>query len=103
MANKIHVEVAYATPESQVILPVSVDEGASLYDAVVHSGIAQQFPEIDPESVPMGIYGKAVRKPKEQALQEGERVEIYRPLKIDPKAARANRAAKAKAKKTLDE
>jgi len=103
MANRIQVEVAYATPDSQVILPVSVEEGASLYDAVVSSGITQQFPEIDPESVPMGIYGKAVRKPKEQALQEGERVEIYRPLKIDPKAASANRAAKAKAKKALDD
>ncbi len=101
-SNKIRVEVAYATPEEQTILPLSVEEGATLYDAVVHSGITQQFPEIDPETVPMGIFGKTVRKPKEQALQEGERVEIYRPLKIDPKAARANRAAKAKAKKTLD-
>lgn len=102
MGHKINVEVAYATPELQVILPVSIDEGATLYDAVVQSGIVHQFPEIEPESVPMGVYGKAVRKPKEQTLQDGERVEIYRPLKIDPKAARANRAAKAKAKKTLE-
>jgi putative ubiquitin-RnfH superfamily antitoxin RatB of RatAB toxin-antitoxin module len=102
MANKVHVEVAYATPESQVIVPVTVDEGATLYDAVVRSGISERFPEIDPESVSMGVFGKAVRKPKEQALNEGERVEIYRPLKIDPKTARANRAAKAKAKKALD-
>ncbi|GAA3931288.1 RnfH family protein [Litoribacillus peritrichatus] len=101
-AEKIQVEVAYATPESQVILPVLVEAGSSLFDAVVHSGIVQQFPEIDPEVIPMGVFGKSVRKPKEQEVLEGERIELYRPLKIDPKAARANRAAKAKAKKALD-
>lgn len=101
-ADKIQVEVAYATPESQVILPVLVEAGSSLFDAVVHSGIVQQFPEIDPEVIPMGVFGKSVRKPKEQEVLEGERIELYRPLKIDPKAARANRAAKAKAKKALD-
>ena len=43
----------------------------------------------------MGIFGKAVRSPKDELLKEADRVEIYRPLIIDPKAARANRAAKA--------
>jgi len=43
----------------------------------------------------MGLFGKAVRSPKEEVLHDMDRVEIYRPLIIDPKVARANRAAKA--------
>jgi putative ubiquitin-RnfH superfamily antitoxin RatB of RatAB toxin-antitoxin module len=42
----------------------------------------------------MGIFGKVVKKPDEQALREGDRVELYRPLKIDPKQARLDRARK---------
>lgn len=103
MADQITVEVAYALPKEQVIIPVTLAQGATLYDAVVASGIASQFDEINPETIPMGIFGKAVRKPKEQALEDGDRVELYRPLLIDPKTARANRAAKAKAKKTLED
>jgi putative ubiquitin-RnfH superfamily antitoxin RatB of RatAB toxin-antitoxin module len=42
----------------------------------------------------MGVFGKVVKKPKEQEIREGERIELYRPLIIDPKQARLNRAAK---------
>ena len=96
-AKMISVEVAYALPSDQMIIPLQIEEGCSLYQAVVQSGIVDYYPEIDPETQPMGIFGKAVRNPKQQALREGERVELYRPLKVDPKQARANRTAKAKA------
>jgi hypothetical protein len=46
----------------------------------------------------MGIFGKGVRNPQEEVLRESDRVEIYRPLTIDPKVARANRAAKTAVK-----
>jgi hypothetical protein len=46
----------------------------------------------------MGIFGKAVKNPQAEEIKQGQRVEIYRPLTIDPKVARANRAAKAAAK-----
>lgn len=62
----------------------------------------QHFPELDLESAPLGIFGKAVPKPAERVLQSGERVEIYRPLIADPKEVRKQRAAKAKAAKTED-
>jgi putative ubiquitin-RnfH superfamily antitoxin RatB of RatAB toxin-antitoxin module len=52
------------------------------------------FPEIDPDSSSMGIFGKAVKSPSTHELREGDRVEIYRPLTIDPKQARLNRAKK---------
>lgn len=90
----IEVEVAYATPERQEILVVAVAEGASAYDAVLKSGILEVFPEIDPETIDMGVFGKVIKKPKEQVLHAGDRVELYRPLKIDPKQARLNRAKK---------
>lgn len=94
MGNKIQVEVAFAAPDKQSILKLSVVEGTSVFDAAVASGIDSIYPEIDFSSADMGIFGKTVKKPKEQALREGDRVEIYRPLLIDPKQARLNRAAK---------
>ena len=65
------------------------------YQAAEMSGIVDEFPEINLEEAKMGLFGKAVRAPKDEVLREMDRVEIYRPLIIDPKVARANRAAKA--------
>jgi hypothetical protein len=53
------------------------------------------FPDVDLHSSPLGIFGKAVSKPDERVLEDGERVEIYRPLVADPKEVRKQRAAKA--------
>ncbi|RDE18978.1 RnfH family protein [Motiliproteus coralliicola] len=95
----INVEVAFALPEEQKIVALKVEDDCTIYDAVIRSRIVEYFPQIDPDSFPMGIFGKAVRDPKTELLKEGQRVEIYRPLIIDPKTARANRAAKMKAAK----
>jgi len=61
------------------------------------SGLENDFPGLNIEESKLGMFGKAVRKPEEEVMRDGDRVEIYRPLLIDPKAARANRAAKKKA------
>ena len=90
----IQVEVAYALPEKQLIVPLNVKKGSTMYDAVVQSGIADKFEGLDVDSTPMGVFGKAERKPKERVLEEGERVELYRPLIADPKEVRKKRAAK---------
>ncbi len=92
----ITVEVAYALPHEQKIVSLQVAEDCSIYEAVIQSKIAELFPQIDPERDPMGVFGKAVRHPKETIIKAGQRVEIYRPLIADPKAARAKRAEKAK-------
>lgn len=92
----INVEVAYALPDVQKIIALKVEEGCTAYEAVIRSRIVEAFPEIDPEVIPMGIFGKAIRDPKAEVLKEGLRIELYRPLLIDPKQARANRAAKKK-------
>ncbi len=90
----LNVEVAYARPDRQKIISLQVPEGTSVAEAVRLSGIVDLFPEIDPDAIDMGIFGKVVKNPGSQALREGDRVELYRPLLIDPKQARLNRARK---------
>lgn len=90
----LHVEVAYALPHEQVILPLQVEPGTTLEQAVQRSGILQQFPEIDPASAKMGIFGKISKA--DTVLRDRDRVEIYRPLIADPKAVRKQRAAEGK-------
>lgn len=98
MADTIKIEVAYAKPQQQKIIEVDVAEGTLAIDAAKLSGIDKVFPEIDIDASKMGVFGKAI-KPKTHIMQDGERIEIYRPLISDPKASRKARADKAKAKK----
>lgn len=98
MAEKIAVEVAYALPQKQKIFKLQVEQGTTMLEAVKLSGVTGEFPGLNLEEAKYGIFGKAVRTPDTEVLREGDRVEIYRPLIIDPKQARANRAAKAAAK-----
>jgi putative ubiquitin-RnfH superfamily antitoxin RatB of RatAB toxin-antitoxin module len=92
MTEKIKIEVAYARPDLQKILSISVPVGTSVYEAAQVSGINKIFPEIDFTSIDMGIFGKVVKDPGTQEVREGDRIELYRPLLIDPKQARLNRA-----------
>ena len=96
MNDKIRVEVVYALPRQQRLISLEVVQGTTMYEAVLKSGILEQFPQIDPDKDKMGIFGKAVKNPKEHVLEPGDRVEIYRPLAVDPKQARLNRAARTK-------
>ena len=97
MKKHIQVEVAYATPEHQLIIAVEVPEGCTALGAVEQSGIAERFDTINIYQDPMGIFsqplnGKVLPEPSDYILQAGDRIEIYRPLLIDPKQARLNRA-----------
>ena len=99
MNEMILVEVAYATPEKQLILELEVIKGTTAIEAVKQSGITKEFPVIDLEKDAMGIFsslldGKDYPLPNEYELQPLDRVEIYRPLIIDPKQARSARAKK---------
>ena len=89
--------MAYARPDLQKIVELEVDEGCTVFEAATRSGLEKFFVEIDYEAIDMGIFGKAVKKPKEDVLRDGDRIELYRPLLIDPKQARLNRAKKSKA------
>ena len=93
----IRVEVAYAKPNVQVIIPLDAVEGVTLEEAIEQSGILSQFPEIDLSKNKVGIFGKISKK--DQVLREHDRVEIYRPLIADPKEIRKQRAKAGKAMK----
>jgi len=92
---EIVVEVAYALPERQRIVAAKVPAGTTVFAAVERSGIAHFFEGLDLANAKMGIFGKAVADPRTHVLVDGDRVEIYRPLKADPKEARKARARKA--------
>lgn len=94
MVDKLRIEVAYALPDKQKIVALDVTTGTTVYEGAKKSGIDQIFPEIDYDAIDMGIFGKVVKKPKEEPLRDGDRIELYRPLIIDPKQARLNRAKK---------
>ncbi|MDA8329344.1 MAG: RnfH family protein [Betaproteobacteria bacterium] len=97
MSKRIKVEVAYAKPDAQVIIPIELSPGADVQTAIETSGIQEKFPEIDASRNKMGIFGKQVKL--DYTLREGDRVEIYRPLIADPKAVRQQRAEAGKAMK----
>ncbi|MES2917144.1 MAG: RnfH family protein [Pseudomonadota bacterium] len=98
-AEAISIEVAYGLPAEQVLLTLTVPAGTTLRQAVRLSRLAERFPEIDPDHAPLGIFGKLEKNPDQRELRAGERVEIYRPLLIDPKEARRLRAERAKARR----
>lgn len=98
----IMVEVVYALPDKQRLLRLNLPAGTNMREAVLRSGIQQHFPGLDVQQAPLGIFGKAVAKPEERVLEEGERVEIYRPLLADPKEVRKQRAAKVAQAKAED-
>ncbi len=94
-SDRIEVEVAYATPEKQLILPVSVAEGTTVADVIKHSGINEHFPGIDDaDDLKFGVFGKICKA--DRVLRTGDRIEIYRQLIADPKEVRKQRAAAGK-------
>lgn len=95
MDDRIRVEVAYALPDKQKLLSLEVPRGSSVRDVALRSGMDEHFPGLDLAAAPLGIFGKAVPRPEQRLIEEGERVEIYRPLLADPKEVRKQRAAKA--------
>lgn len=92
--RQIIVEVAYAIPRSQVIYTVEVNEGALLEEAILASGILEEFPEINLTINKFGIFSKLSKRDK--ILSHKDRIEIYRPLIADPKAVRKKRAEEGK-------
>lgn len=88
----IHIEVACALPQRQRIIALAVEEDCTVLTAVQRSGIAEEFPEIDLIDARFGIFSAPIANPAEHTLRDGDRIEIYRPLQIDPKAVRKQRA-----------
>lgn len=88
----MRVEVVYALSDRQELIELELEAGATVADAVRASGLAERHPDIRPEKGPFGVFAR--RCGPERVLRPGDRVEIYRPLKVDPKEARRQRARK---------
>lgn len=102
----IHVEIAYALAERQKLMNLQVPLGTTAREAVKLSEIADEFPQIRPQEDPLGIFGQALGvrgmpPAEEYQLQDGDRVEIYRPLIADPKEVRKKRAKEAEERRQL--
>lgn len=90
----IRVEVAYAQPGRPILRTLHLPAGSTVGEAIGACGLLAQCPEIDMNSNRVGIFGRLARL--DTPLRNGDRVEIYRPLRADPKEARRRRAASAK-------
>ena len=92
MPDEILVEIAYALPEEQVIISIKVPTIFNVQQAIEKSGIQKKFPSIDLSKNKVGIFGK--KTTLDHVLKNRDRIEIYRPLILDPKEMRRKRAAK---------
>jgi putative ubiquitin-RnfH superfamily antitoxin RatB of RatAB toxin-antitoxin module len=93
-SSGIIVEVAYALPHEQVIIPVTANSGITAEQAIAQSGILKKYPDIDLSINKIGLFGKLMKL--DTPLRHLDRVEIYRPLIADPKEVRKQRAADGK-------
>jgi putative ubiquitin-RnfH superfamily antitoxin RatB of RatAB toxin-antitoxin module len=94
MPDEILVEIAYALPEEQVIISIKVPTKSDVKHAIEKSGIQIKFPSIDLSKNKVGIFGK--KTTLNHLLKDRDRIEIYRPLILDPKEMRRKRAAQKK-------
>ncbi len=92
-ATLINVEVVYASTTKQSLLALKVPENSSIREVIIASGILQHYPEIDLANLSVGIFSK--KTSLDQIVKAGDRIELYRPLIIDPKEARKQRAQKS--------
>ena len=86
----MRLEVAYATERQQTLIAIELDEGATVAQALRALAERPPFAALQLDSMPVGIFGRLVSR--ETALKEGDRLELYRPLAIDPREARRRRA-----------
>ncbi len=86
----MRIEVVFALPDRQVLETLDVEDGATVAEAIARSGIERRFPGVDLSALQAGIWGRPVERSR--SLRDGDRVEIYRPLEMDPREARRLKA-----------
>ncbi len=91
-SNDITIEVIYALPTEQNIISIQIRRTCDVKEAILKSGILEKYPEINLDDAKLGIFSKKCKLT--DSLHNWDRIEIYRPLIIDPKQARKNRAEK---------
>ena len=91
----MRVEVAYAAAGRQVLVALDVDEGATVEVVLRQAADDAAFEGLNLSRMPVGVYGKQVDRSR--LLRPGDRIELYRPLLLDPKEARRRRALAGRA------
>ncbi len=86
MSDLINVEVVLATPPKQVLIALRVPQGSTAAEVIAASGVEGQFPDLRPAELAVGVWGRLVER--DHVVGDGDRVEIYRPLLIEPREAR---------------
>ncbi|MBA6327378.1 RnfH family protein [Colwellia sp. MB02u-6] len=94
MQAPLEIEVVYGTPARQEIISCTVEPNTTLEQAILASGIVEEFPEIDLAVNKVGIWNRLAKLT--DTVKDLDRIEIYRPLLADPKEVRKRRAEKAK-------
>jgi len=97
MSQEIQIEVVYAPPHEQIVVPLKIEVGTTVAQAIERSGVLEKYPEIDLAHNRVGIFGKLTDL--NAVVRNKDRVEIYRPLIADPKEVRRKRADVGKALK----
>jgi putative ubiquitin-RnfH superfamily antitoxin RatB of RatAB toxin-antitoxin module len=87
----IDVTVVLALADRATEIPLQLPAGATVAEALERSGLAARHPELDMARAPVGIFGRLAER--DAILADGDRVEVYRPLLVQPKARRQSRAA----------
>ena len=87
----IEVELTFVLPHAQVAETLRVAAGTTVGQAIDHAGILSRYPEFAGRPLATGIFGR--RAAASQVLREFDRIEIYQPLRVDPKQARRARQA----------
>jgi putative ubiquitin-RnfH superfamily antitoxin RatB of RatAB toxin-antitoxin module len=94
VSASLSIEVCYARPDAQTVIAVTLPAGATVRDAIAASAVAARHPEIDLATAKVGVFGKLTSL--DAPLSDHDRVEIYRPLIVDPKLARQRRVEKTR-------
>lgn len=90
MAERFTVQVVWAEPGHAVLLSVEVEPGTTLRGAVECSGLPERYPQVDMHALSLGVFGQLCRA--HDMARAGDRIEVYRPLRMNPKQARRLRA-----------
>lgn len=94
MSATIKIEVVFAVPGNQRLELLGMRKGATVADAITASNFDRAFPEYDLAQCAVGVWGQLVER--DRPLADGDRVELYRALQLDPREARRRLAAAGK-------
>jgi uncharacterized protein len=100
MSGHLSVEVCYALPGQQTLLALDLPAGATVQQAIDASGVLVRHPDIDLTKQKVGVFGRL--RPLDAVLADHDRVEIYRPLIVDPKVSRQRRVDKSRKEGSIE-